>query len=367
MGKTIVAGGKVGMTIPIGKHIYGAEWDGSSTTVWARTDNAENFSNPNPAVGTGFGSSPFDACYPWNEIQRVIDSNAGELVEIPIYWYKWTRNGSAMKLQIADYPANGFLISPAHADRGDGIGVRNHVYVGRYQCVSGYKSLSGSLPQANITRPQARSSIHNLGSNIWQFDFAMYWTIMMLYLVEYADWNSQKVVGYGCSPNTDAIFNTGATDIMNYHTGTSATSRTAYGSVQYRWIEGLWSNAKFFCDGIWYDGGNTNKMYCFNNPSDFKDGISGGTVIGDTVPSGYPTAWTNPTVSGFEYALIPSAVGGSDSTYVCDYASCSSNRQSVLMLGEYYGSQMAGAFMMDFNTRVDFAHIYYGCRLMKLP
>lgn len=55
---------------------------------------------------------------------------------------------------------------------------------------------------------------------------------MMLYLVEYANWNSQATIGYGCSPRNNK-FNMGATDAMTYHTGTSAASRTTYGSVQY--------------------------------------------------------------------------------------------------------------------------------------
>ena len=31
-------------------HIYGAEWDGSSTTSWTRTDDSALFSDPVPAV-----------------------------------------------------------------------------------------------------------------------------------------------------------------------------------------------------------------------------------------------------------------------------------------------------------------------------
>ena len=150
----------------------------------------------------GSGNSPFDTLLPWSGMVRSTDPQAGELVAIPKYWYKWTKSGSTIKLQIADGPAEGFLVSPAHCDRGDGHGERDVVYVGRYHChTSNWKSQTGGRPKADITRSSARSSIHNLGSTIWQWDWAMDWTIKMLYLVEYADWNSQTKIGYGCGNN----------------------------------------------------------------------------------------------------------------------------------------------------------------------
>ena len=52
-----------------------------------------------------------------------------------------------MKLQISDSEQTGFLVSPAHADRGDGSGERDYVYVGRYHCGSpNFKSVSGTTP-----------------------------------------------------------------------------------------------------------------------------------------------------------------------------------------------------------------------------
>ena len=101
-------------------HIYGVEWDGTSTTVWSRTDGAASFVDPTPYVsGASSYNSPFDNLYPWNGMVRVTDSTAGELVAIPKFWYKWTRSGNTMKLQIADKYVDGFSVSPAHMDRGD--------------------------------------------------------------------------------------------------------------------------------------------------------------------------------------------------------------------------------------------------------
>ena len=343
--------------------IYGVQWDGTASTTWSRTDAAETFVNPTPAVNNGNGSSPFDTIMPWAGMVVEDDATAGKLVKIPKYWFKWTRSGNGMKLQISNGPEAGFHVSPAHADRGDGKGERDYVYVGRYHCNTSYKSQAGSQPAANMTRAAARSSIHNLGSTYWQYDYAMYWTIMMLYLVEYANWNSQATIGYGCSPS-NAKFNMGATDNMVYHTGTSAASRTTYGSVQYRHIEGLWDNAYDWCDGIYFSGAN---VYCIANPASFSD-TSGGTNVGTrATSSGYISGWTNPTADGFEYALYPNAVSGSETTYVCDY--CGYNASGVVLrVGGYYGQyQNRGAFCLYGNDTASSAYANIGCRLQKLP
>lgn len=343
--------------------IYGVQWDGTAATTWSRTDAAETFVNPTPAVNNGNGSSPFDTIMPWAGMVVEDDATAGKLVKIPKYWFKWTRSGNGMKLQISNGPEAGFHVSPAHADRGDGKGERDYVYVGRYHCNTSYKSQAGSQPAASMTRAQARSNIHNLGSTYWQYDFAMYWTIMMLYLVEYANWNSQATIGYGCSPS-NSKFNSGATDAMIYHTGTSAASRTTYGSVQYRHIEGLWDNVYDWCDGIRFSG---STVYCIANPASFSD-TSGGTNVGTrATSSGWISGWTNPTADGFEYALYPNAVSGSETTYVCDYCSYVASGV-VLRVGGYYGqSQGRGAFCLGGNNTASSASANIGCRLQKLP
>ena len=345
--------------------IYGAEWDGTSTTAWSRTDASANFTDPVPAVNGGSGSSPFDNCSPWKDMTIVDNSNAGKVVKIPKFYYKWTRTGSKMKLQIADGYVDGFYVSPAHADRGDGKGERDFVYVGRYHCgASNYKSVSGVKPEANHTRAEFRSSIHNLGSTIWQWDYATLITIQMLYLVEFADWNSQAKIGYGCG-NNSGTENMGSTDSMQYHTGTMAANRTTYTvGIQYRYIEGLWSNVYDWCDGIYFSGAD---IYCIKNPSNFSDTANGTKVGTRATSSNYISAYTNPTASGFEYAIYPNAVSGSDSTYVCDY--CGYNASGVVLYvgGNYNQSQFRGLFFLLGYYAATSKNASIGSRLLVLP
>ena len=345
------------------RHVYGVVWDGTSTTVWSRTDEAASFVNPTPyrAGATNYGS-PFDNLYPWSGMVRVTDAVAGELVAIPKFWYKWTKSGNSLKLQIADKETDGFHVSPAHADRGDGKGERDIVYIGRYHCnTNNYKSQSGVKPKANITRSTARTSIHNLGSNIWQSDIQMRMTIWMLYLVEFADWNSQKTIGKGCG-NNSATENMGYTDSMPYHTGTTLASRDSYGlGTQYRYIEGLWDNVYDWGDGCYY---NSNGLNIINTPSSFSDN-SGGTAVG--VPSsGWPSAFTVATVAGLEWVIYPTASGGSETTYSADYwdfdASC-----PCLCFGGYYNQYGDRGLFFVYCTYASYSNAYFGCRLQKLP
>jgi hypothetical protein len=340
-------------------------WDGTSATAFSRTDDAAGFTNPVPYIsGATNYSSPFDNIQPWAGMVRTTDATAGELVAIPKYWFKWTKSGNSMKLQIADKATEGFSVSPAHADRGDGAGERDTVYVGRYHCNSSYKSVTGASPQANITRASARSSIHAVGSTIWQYDFAMYWTIMMLYLVEFADWNSQAKIGYGCG-NNSAAQNVGASDSMPYHTGTMQASRTTYGvGCQYRYIEGLWDNVYDWCDGIYFSGAN---IYCIKNPSSFSDTANGTNIGTRPTSSGYISAWSVPSASGFEYALYPSAVAGGETTYICDYGGYSSSGVVLDCGGDFGQDQGRGLFCLHGDYTASYAGAFIGCRLQKLP
>lgn len=346
--------------------IYGVEWDGTATTKWSRTDDAENFVDPTPYVAgaTSYGS-PFDNLYPWSGMVRVTDPEAGELVAIPKFWYKWTKIGSGLKLQIADKETNGFHVSPAHTDRGDGKGERDIVYIGRYHCsANNYKSQSGVKPGTGGTRSWARTSIHNLGSNIWQSDIQMRMTIWMLYLVEFADWNSQKTIGKGCG-NGSTTENMGYTDSMPYHTGTTLVSRDSYGlGTQYRYIEGLWDNVLDFGDGCFY---NSNGLNIISTPSRFSDNIgSGGSRIAGVPSSGWPGAFTVSRVAGLEWVIYPTASGGSETTYSADGWYFNASYPCLCFGGSYSQSGNLGLFYVYCNSASN-SSAGFGCRLQKLP
>ena len=345
--------------------IYGAEWDGSSTTLWTRTDDAVGLANPNPyyAGMSGTPSSPFDDIMPWSGMVVSEDSEAGTLVSIPKFYYKLSQNSSTMslKIQISMTQEDGFVCSPAHMDRGDGVGERDVVYVGRYHCgSSNYKSVTGVAPMANVTRPSFRTAIHNLGSTIWMMDFATRFTIWLLYLVEFANWNSQDCIGFGGGGNS-GLQAMGYTDSMSYHTGITQSSRITYGfGTQYRYIEGLWDNVYDYIDGCY---NNSNGLNIILNPSNFSDS-SGGIAVG-MPPGGYPSQFTLEGVSGTFPMFIPTISGGSDSTYSCDVWNFSGSYPCLFVGGNFGHNPGCGLFFVG-RTSTSNANGNYGSRLMKL-
>ncbi len=341
--------------------VYGVTWDGTATTKWSRTGAAAQFKDPVAQMGSNEPSSPFDNISPWKDMTIVSDSEAGELVKIPKFWYKLESNGAnGISIQIADGPEKGFEVSPAHMDRGDGKGERDVVYVGRYHCASDYKSTTGVNPAVSKTRDAFRKGIAALGETIWQWDYAMMTTIQLLYLVEYADWNSQAVIGRGCSASS-ALFNMGATKDLGYHTATTGTTRDAYGATSYRNIEGLWDNVFDWVDGCY----NASPcVYLIKDPSKFSD-TAGGTSVGVSQASGWPSKFEVTNKGGYT-VFIPTVASGSDSSYSCDGWSFSSGSPAVFH-GGYCGQYTDHGLFCMYYTGASHSDSHIGARLQKLP
>ena len=338
--------------------VFGAEWDGMSAPVLVRTENAAGLEDPIPALDNGTGSSPFDNFYPWKGMYKIEDVNAGTLIGIPKFYYKIIQDGLGIKFQISQTYKNGFLCSPFHMDKGDGIGERDWVYIGRYHNSSNHKSETGIMPYLQ-TITNTRTNIHTLGSDVWNSDYAARITLWLLYIIEFANWDSQATIGYGCG-NGSSYSNNGLTDDMQYHTGTDKSTRTTYGHTQFRYIEDLWGNGQDWLDGIYFDGTN---VYIKKNPADFN--VSGtGTIIGKRqTSSGNIASWSIPEIDGYEYFIFPNRLGGNYT--IPDYYSYSStSTYTLLVTGSTYSqSTSVGLFNL-------YAYSNSGTstsRLMKLP
>lgn len=347
---------------------------GANMDSFYRTDNSIDLVQSSDAIfpqhsdgngGWSNGFSPFDNVMPWSGIEEVEDSTLGTLVKIPKYYYKWGIDNDLLSLKISPSQQDGFHVSPAHADRGDGVGERDVVYVGKYHCADDYTSKPNVLPTREMSRSVARTSIHNLGSDVWQWDFAMYWTIAMLYLVEFSNWDSQAKIGAGCS-NEGVIENTGLTDAMTYHTGTTARNVNAsnFGHTQYRYIEDLWGNVMDWVDGIYF---NNADIYCIKNPNDFSDNANGihvGTRYIGAGTNSYTQQFTDPSeINGFEYALYTKTTNYAYSSLSKDRSDNSSSAKTLAVGGNASHDQMNGLFRFYSTTTTD----GFGSRLMKLP
>lgn len=333
--------------------------------------NVDITTNPSPAVGTGAGSSPFDSYLPWsgmdeyNIINNAVSykkgqsgfsrSNYDTVVFIPEYYFRIIDDAANKKryFYIADKAKSGFTKHPGSGK-----------YVGRYNTISGYYSKTGSQPLANMTRATARTNSKNKGSKWGQYDFASWCAVWLLYLVEFADWNSQATIGVGIC-NGSSMSNTGGTDSMSYHTGTAASSRTATGAVQYRNIENPYGNIWEWIDGVNFSDGT---VYVCTIPANYAD---------DTT-AGYTNAGTKVQSNGFikaiglsstaPWAFFPTEVGGSETIYIPDCAYYNSGWRVLVVGGYYSGSAgLVGLFSFYASSASSSSGSSVGARLLFHP
>ena len=353
---------------------YGVSWAVGSSTQLTRLGDAAGFADPSPAVGTGAGSSPFDSIMPWagmkeyNVIQSQIAYEKGVdpefsrtaydvVISIPKFWYKIVTSGSEWQLWIANGPKEGYVEHPAFEGK-------DVIYYGKYATGSGYISRSGQSPLVSITRATFRTGARNKGAHWDMLNIAAYSAVTMLYLVEYADWNSQAVIGQGYT-NGSARVNTGGTNAMSYHTGRAAGT-DGQTQIQYRGIEDMWGNVWQWTDGINFSG--TQAYYCLTRADFGDDKSTGYTRLGYNCPSGSAAF---PKSHGFDanapWLFLPATVGGSNASYIPDGWWTSTDWRVFLVGGSCVNGLSAGAFARTANSASSNSYANSGGRLLFLP
>ena len=354
--------------VDIAIKVFGVVWNyGDSSTVLTRlTEESDPYgfvtvnitSEPVPAVGASNGTSPFDEYMPWkgmeeyNIVNNTVGVKQGErgfsrendtMVFIPEFYYKVVDDATNQKryFYISSRWTSGFEKHP-----GSGR------YVGKYNTASGYVSKTGLAPLTNITRATARTKSMEKGSGWYQYDYASLCAVVLLYIVEYADWNSSSKIGTGANKGVS-----GRTDSMTYHTGEASTTS----GVQYRHIENVFGNIETFVDGINFSG---NNVYVCTNPDEYADDTDSGyiyvgTKIGDT---GYIKAL------GFSktapWAFYPTAVEGSNTTYITDQCW---NTSSGWMTMKSQGTGDEGILYMSIDKDSNDSGNSISTRLMFVP
>ena len=347
--------------------VFGVSWDSSNpSTALTRLTKANDpnklvtvdiTTEPVPAVGTGSGSSPFDSYMPWmgmeeyniiNTSGKVLNKkgesgftrtniNMPVMVKIPEFYYKIEKSGSIFRYYVADGPVDGLSLHPGSGDN----------YLGRYEsgeASSGTMGLilasySGTTPSVSKTRSTFRDYARNMASGFQLRDIAAWCAYDLLYLVEYADFNSQEKIGPGIVNDT-AAHKTGETDAMVYHTGRANSGDNA--AVQYRGIENPWGNVSEFIDGI---NILTQVAYICTEPESYAD---------DTTDNYKSSGFTTPDSgfikelgfsSGFPWALLPDTTGGgSSTTYIPDFVYSRLGEKVLNVGGHITSEQEAGLF-----------------------
>ena len=327
---------------------------------------------PSPAIGTGEGSSPFDQYAPWSEMYVCNLNSAGQetakkggagfsystddvMVWIPEFYYKIIEQESIRYFYISNKQLEGFEKHPGSGK-----------YIGRYETGTGWKSTTSVLPIDELSRASVRTNSRAKGSGWDGFDYMTWCAVWLLYLVEFADWDSQAVIGQGIV-NVSENQRTGGTDSMIYHTGRAAGTDDQ-SAVQYRGIENLWGNVYQWIDGINIQSGI---VYICTDPQNYADGTTQNyesTRLPGSTVSGYITqlGW----LPDFPWAFIPTSADGSETTFIPDRGVISSNSSWYgVMVGNHRNNKTRDGLFDFYSSQTSTTTYYYynGARLLFRP
>ena len=109
------------------------------------------------------------------------------------------------------------------------------------------RSKNGVYPSASATISDFRERASMLGNEFSILDYHWY-VLQMLYLVEYADYDSQTKLGKGVTENNDDAIIMGGADSLGMKSGCLINDGAH--SMIYRGIEDIYGNTGDFLDGI---------------------------------------------------------------------------------------------------------------------
>ena len=353
------------------------------------------------------GSSPFDEFGPWQDMKLVAMADGGEILDT-------IEPGETIREFIDEHDANNMdfmvylpdvyvrviddpYIQVRYYYVSDEIfnGAELHPasghYIGRYDAMD--PDISGSQSDSNkadevysrpsykatgvqqvaryLTHQDAYDVTRKRNEGIIPVDGKMYrgliWQelsyVQLLYLIEYANLDSQSTLGVG-----DNTYTSGDSDDMPYHTGVIG-SKNSYGSdIQYRYVEGLFGrdatgeiieNLLAYANVVYMapdedsltaagdDDAFTKKIYSPKVPSDWIE-------IGTLPKSGYIKTFHYDEEKMWSIGL-PKTTGGSGSTYSCDYLFGDSNERMDSIILHYRNASYnhSGAWFMQLSYTVN--------------
>lgn len=361
---------------PVDVQIYGISRDITVTSPeWARTDSAVGFT-ATASVGTAAGASSFDNVYPWNGIIRETLDTGDVMVKIPKFWYRRYREDNVEYIKIADGPAEGFELHPAFNHGGI---PKDSVYVAAYETSGSASSVSGANPGSTSgqTMPNMRNNAMNKGDGWGLLDLSTLSAVQMLFLVEFATYNSQSVLGAGHtgqSSSTSNAINCGSCDNVPNLTG-RPTGTDGFTGIVYRGIENIWGDMWERVDGVNFKQG---EYYICNDLSLYtSDTESGYTLLSYSIPTGINNLYV--TEIGYDedypYAMLPvsAASSGSSTTFICDATNTNTTQAWTVVCNggaRNQGGGRSGLFCTAFSnasSHTNSDYTFFGYRMMYVP
>lgn len=346
-------------------------------------------------------------------------TNFASMTRIPQHWYKMYFNGTRFRMMLSEIPlpgykcVNEFYISTTEArlDR-DSMILCSCYSVGSLagnarggdntaEWDGTYRSLLGR-PVTNLTRDQFRQAARKRGSGWEMYTYNAHKILFWLFAVEYATLDSQKPFnaqkdangfaqgGLGPGPtqmtdwtnfnNANPLIPCGYTNEFGNGSGEKAyVVKNASGGThatlmanRYRGIENPFGHIWKYTDGVNIqvttgDAG-LSILWTTDDPSNFSDtSYTGYDKKGNICRT---DGYAKKMLLGEDGDIVATEVGGSSSTYWCDYyyTYTSANRmQTVLVGGSADIGQNSGLAYINTHDASSAAAKYFGSRLCFFP
>jgi hypothetical protein len=306
------------------------------------------------------------------------------MTEIPEHWYKLYQDGTKFRMMLSAMPLPGY----SHIDQfyissfESGIDRESSTLISSYGVGSTnvnkrggdntaewdntYRSLLG-LPVSNLTRDQFRQAARKRGKGWEMYTYGAHKTLFWLFAVEYATLNSQKSFnaqkdangfaqgGLGPGPtqmtdwtnfnNNNPLIQCGYTNEFGNGSGEKAyVVKNASGGThatlmanRYRGIENPFGHIWKHTDGaniqVTTGDAGLSILWTTDDPSNFSDtSYTGYNKKGNICRT---NGYAKKMLLGEDCDIVATEIGGSSSTYWCDYyyTSTSANRMQLVVVG----------------------------------
>lgn len=292
-----------------------------------------------------------------NAVTYPVGTPVQVMVEQPKFYYKVVplvvepiANGKGYHMRkgryyISDYPKAGFKVHPAFVRNGV---EHDKIYLSAYEgsiydkSASAYllndeqvadfstdmlSSIANAKPCSgltqNLTRANARLLAHNRGNGWEQQTVQTVSLTQLLFLIEYAKFNMQDVLGGGATLKTDdgssnLAEKTGSTTSLGNASG-AVTNSNSIQIVSYRGEENPFGNIWKFVDGINVMANGKNEVYIADHVFSDKQSTDNYTDVGFTLAktTGYISAFGYS--QDFDWLFLTSETSGNSSVPVGDY------------------------------------------------
>lgn len=406
------------------RYAYGAEWDMASSSPDGKRVGNMQLHRELP-VQSGMRRCILDNnggvikyIYDSNESQSSV-LNESIMTEIPQHWYKLYTMGTKFRMMLSAIPLPGYKEVPKfYIGTYEAMIERITSTLGSARLVANtnvnfrggdntaewdgtYRSLLG-CPVTNLTRDQFRQAARKRGSGWEMYTYNAHKTLFWLFAVEYATLDSQKPFnaqkdangfaqgGLGPGPtqmtdwtnfnNANPLIPCGYTNEFGNGSGEKAyVVKNASGGThatlmanRYRGIENPFGHIWKYTDGaniqVTTGDSGLSILWTTDDPSNFSDtSYTGYDKKGNICRT---NGYAKKMLLGEDGDIVATEIGGSSSTYWCDYyyTYTSANRMQVVLVGGGADSGSgAGLARVTAHLAPSAAYRNFGSRLCFFP